>query len=267
MRSASTMELRTVAATRYVTPLREGGSLPAIIEADDDGMYVLKFRGAGQGPKALIAELVAGELARAAGLLVPEIVLVDLDPELARTEPDPEIQDLIRASAGLNLALDYLPGSVMFDPVAEHLDSDLASMVVWFDAYATNVDRTPRNANLLMWHRRLWLIDHGAALYFHHNWTDYLERSRAGFSIIKDHVLLPSSSPDALRAADSKMTERITPEIIAGIVNLIPDAWLSHTPFAGPAETRNAYVEYLRSRLTSSDVFLEETIRARSLSI
>src|SRR5256886_3470609 len=161
------MNLRTVVATRYVTPLREGGSLPAIIEADDDGMYVLKFRGAGQGPKALIAELMAGELARAAGLPVPELVFVELDPDLARTEPDPEIQDLIRASAGLNLALDYLPGSVMFDPVAERLPADLASRIVWFDAYVTNVDRTPRNANMLMLHRRLWLIDHGAALYCH----------------------------------------------------------------------------------------------------
>ena len=267
------MHLRTVAATRYVTPLREGGSLPAIIEADDDGMYVLKFRGAGQGPKALIAELVAGELARAAGLLVPEIVLVELDPELARTEPDPEIQDLIKASAGLNLALDYLPGSVMFDPVAEQVDAKLASMVVWFDAYVTNVDRTPRNANLLMWHRRLWLIDHGAALYFHHNWANYMERSRAAFSLIKDHVLLASTSPESLREADSKMTERLTSDIIVGIVSLVPDAWLSgeplvsNSPFGGPAETRNAYVEYLLSRLKSSNVILEETIRARSLSI
>src|SRR6185503_16472247 len=161
------MNVRAVTATRYVTPLREGGSLPAIIETDDDGMYVLKFRGAGQGAKALIAELLAGEIARAAGLRVPEIVLVELDPELARTEPDPEIQDLIRASGGINLALDYLPGSVAFDPVAERVDADLASSIVWFDCYVTNVDRTPRNTNMLMWHRRLWLIDHGAALYFH----------------------------------------------------------------------------------------------------
>src|ERR1043166_8605605 len=167
------MSMRTVSTTRYGTPLREGGSLPAIIEADDDGMYVLKFRGAGQGPKALIAELVAGEVARALGLNVPEIVFVDLDPELARTEPDPEIQHLIRASGGLNLALDYLPGSVMFDPVAEKPDAELASAVVWFDAYVMNVDRTPRNTNMLMWHRRLWLIDHGAALYFHHSWSNY----------------------------------------------------------------------------------------------
>jgi hypothetical protein len=266
------MNLRTVTATRYVTPLREGGSLPAIIEADDDGMYVLKFRGAGQGPKALIAELVAGEIARALGLLVPEIVLVELDADLARTEPDPEIQDLIRASAGLNLALDYLPGSVMFDPVAEKLDADLASTIVWFDAYVTNVDRTPRNTNMLMWHRRLWLIDHGAALYFHHTWTNYLERSRDVFSMIKDHVLLPSTSPLSLREIDSKMIARITPGIIGGIVKNIPDGWLaaesqSDSPFDGPAEHRNAYTEYLTRRLAAPNVFLEEAIRARSLSI
>jgi hypothetical protein len=235
-------------------------------------MYVLKFRGAGQGHKALIAELVAGEIGRASGLLVPDIVFVDLDPELARTEPDPEIQDLIRTSAGLNLALDYLPGSVMFDPVAEQLDADLASMVVWFDAYVTNVDRTARNANLLMWHRRLWLIDHGAALYFHHTWASFMQRSRDAFLLIKDHVLLPFTSPVSLREIDSKMIERITPDIIAGIVKLIPDAWLAESrvgdsPFDGPAETRDAYAEYLLSRLEASNVFLEEAIRARSLSV
>ena len=180
-RAKGTKSLRTVVATRYVTPLREGGSLPAIVEADDDGMYVLKFRGAGQGPKALIAELVAGEIARAAGLPVPEIVFVELDADLARTEPDPEIQALIRASAGLNLALDYLPGAVTFDPIAEKPDSELASSIVWFDAYVSNVDRTPRNSNILVWHRRLWLIDHGAALYFHHDWNNPLERCHDPF--------------------------------------------------------------------------------------
>src|SRR5215210_8973203 len=185
------MELRTVKATRYVTPLREGGSLPAIVEADDDGLYVLKFRGAGQGPKALIAELLAGELARALDLPVPEIVYVEVAAELARTEPDPEIQDLIRASAGLNLALDYLPGSIAFDPAAEKVEATLASAVVWFDAFTTNVDRTARNTNMLMWHRKLYLIDHGAALYFHHNWENHLARSRSPFKQIKEHVLLP----------------------------------------------------------------------------
>src|SRR3954449_9532 len=189
--TAATRELKTIRVTRYVTPLREGGSLPAIVEADDDGLYVLKFRGAGQGPKALIAELVAGELARSLELPVPEIVYVELDAALARTEPDPEIQDLIRASAGLNLALDYLPGSITFDPLVDRPAPELASRVVWFDAYTTNVDRTPRNTNILVWHKNLWLIDHGAALYFHHDWANYLERSRSPFAQIKDHVLLP----------------------------------------------------------------------------
>ncbi len=260
------MSLRTVNATRYVTPLREGGSLPAIVEADDDGMYVLKFSGAGQGPKVLIAELVAGELARAAGLRVPEIVFVELDAELARTEPDPEIQHLIKASAGLNLALDYLPGSVMFDPVAEKPDAELASAVVWFDAYVTNVDRTPRNTNLLMWHRRLWLIDHGAALYFHHTWANYRERSRDPFALIKNHVLLPLAG--ALPEADARMAERITAEVIDRAVELIPDAWLiTDSPFSGCDEHREAYREYLLNRLEARPTFLEEAIRARSLHL
>jgi len=260
------MSVRTVSATRYVTPLREGGSLPAIVEADDEGMYVLKFRGAGQGPKALIAELVAGEIARAAGLPVPEIVFVDLDPELARTEPDPEIQDLIRASAGLNLALDYLPGAVMFDPVAEKPDADLASSIVWFDAYVTNVDRTSRNTNMLIWHRRLWLIDHGAALYFHHARNTYLERSRDTFPMIKDHVLLQLAG--SLREVDAKMTGRITPGIIEGIIKLIPDTWLvGDSSFGGHDQHRDAYLEYLLRRLEPPHGFLEEAVRARSLSV
>jgi hypothetical protein len=260
------MNLRTVIATRYVTPLREGGSLPAIVEADDDGMYVLKFRGAGQGPKALIAELVAGEIARTAGLPVPEIVFVELDPELARTEPDPEIQALIRASAGLNLALDYLPGAVTFDPVADKPDAELASAVVWFDAYVTNVDRTPRNTNMLIWHRRLWLIDHGATLYFHHTWTSYRERSRAPFPMIKDHVLLPCAS--ALHEVDAKMAGRVTPDIIDNIVTLIPDAWLvGDAMFDGSPQQRDAYLEYLLRRLEPPHAFLEEAVRARSLYV
>ena len=253
--------MRTVNTTRYVTPLREGGSLPAIIEADDEGMYVLKFRGAGQGTKALIAELIAGELARAAGLLVPELVFLNLDPEIAKTEPDPEIQDLIRASGGLNLGLDYLPGSVMFDPVAEKPDAELASRIVWFDAYITNVDRTPRNANMLMWHRRLWLIDHGAALYFHHAWTDMDQRSKAPFTLIKEHILLPFAS--ALENADHEMTKAITEEVIRRVVDLVPDDWMTDSPFATTAENRQAYVEYLTKRLEAPRNFVEEAIRAR----
>jgi len=254
--------MRTVNAARYVTPLREGGSLPAIIEADDDGMYVLKFRGAGQGPKALIAELIAGELARAAGLLVPELVFVSLDPEIAKTEPDPEIQDLIRASGGLNLGLDYLPGSVMFDPVADKLDAELASRIVWFDAYVTNVDRTPRNANLLMWHRRLWLIDHGAALYFHHAWTDVGQRSKDRFPLIREHILLPFAKD--IETADQAMTAAITSEVINSVVDLVPDDWMNDgSPFSTTAENRQAYVQYLTRRLDEPRHFVEEAIRAR----
>jgi hypothetical protein len=261
------MELRTVKATRYVTPLREGGSLPAIVEADDDGLYVLKFRGAGQGPKALIAELLAGELARSLGLPVPEIVFVEVVAELARTEPDPEIQDLIRASAGLNLALDYLPGSVTFDPVAETVEPELASAVVWFDAYVTNVDRTARNTNILMWHRRLWLIDHGAALYFHHNWDNYLARSRSPFPQIKEHVLLPSAS--ALEEADARLSRAVTPELIKELLSHVPDAWLAAEPrFAdAPDEGRAAYAEYLLARLAPPRDFLKEAVNARAVSV
>jgi hypothetical protein len=255
-----------VKATRYVTPLREGGSLPAIVEADDDGLYVLKFRGAGQGPKALIAELVAGELARALGLPVPEIVFVELEAELARTEPDPEIQDLIRASAGLNLALDYLPGSVTFDPAAETVEAGLASSVVWFDAFTTNVDRTPRNTNMLMWHRKLWLIDHGAALYFHHNWDNYLARSRAPFEKIREHVLLPWAS--AIEEADARLAALAAEGLIREVLDFVPDGWLAaESRFASAAEHRAAYADYLLSRLAAPRAFAREAADARALSV
>jgi hypothetical protein len=256
--------LRTLAATRYVTPLREGGSLPAIVEGDDEGLYVLKFRGAGQGPKALIAELVAGELARSLGLPVPEIVFVELDAELARTEPDPEIQHLIRASAGLNLALDYLPGSVTFDPVVDVPDAGLASAIVWFDAFVSNVDRTARNTNLLVWHRRLWMIDHGAALYFHHAWDGHLARAADPFARIRDHVLLPFAS--ALREADARLGAQVTPAVVDRVVGLIPDAWLGgDAPFADAAAHRAAYADYLLRRIEAPHAFLEEAIRARGV--
>lgn len=258
------MPPRTVTATRYVTPLREGGSLPAIIEADDDGLYVMKFRGAGQGAKALIAELLAGELGRALGLPVPELVFVEMDPVLGRTEPDQEIQDLIRASAGLNLALDYLPGSITFDPVVDRPDPLLASEIIWFDAYTTNVDRTSRNTNMLMWHRSLYLIDHGAALYFHHAWKNYLERSQDRFDRIKDHVLLPAASE--LPEADALMSGRLTREIIRETVELIPESWLAgEASFDGPRQHRAAYAEYLHKRLEGPRAFLEEAINARTL--
>lgn len=265
MRQIKDMNLRTVRATRYVTPLREGGSLPAIIEADDDGTYVLKFRGAGQGAKALIAEIVTGEIARVLGLKVPEIVLVELDAVLGRSEPDPEIQDLIKASQGLNLALDYLPGSMTFDPLVARLVREspaLSSAIVWLDAYTTNVDRTPRNTNMLVWHNELWLIDHGASLYFHHSWDNYLERSKTSFSQIKDHVLLPFAN--TLKEADAELAPLLTPQIIADIVGLIPQSWLGDVAqFAGVEEHRAAYVEYLLNRLEAPRAFVEEARHAR----
>jgi hypothetical protein len=265
--------MRTVRAVRYVTPLREGGSLPAIVEADDEGLYVLKFRGAGQGPRALIAELVAGEIARAAGLPVPEIVFATLDADLARTEPDPEIQDLIRASAGradsgpgLNLALDYLPGSIAFDPLAWQPDAALASRIVWFDAFVTNLDRTPRNTNMLVWHDKLWLIDHGAALYFHHSAADYGARAGSPFPAIKDHVLLPFASE--LAAADAAAAAALTSERIGAITALIPDDWLDDDPlFASKAAHRAAYADYFAQRLRAPRPFAEEAARARSVHV
>src|SRR3954470_16711582 len=206
--------LRTVTATRYVTPLREGGSLPAIVEADDDGLYVCKFRGAGQGPKALAAEIVAGELARGLGLPVPELVLVELDPALAAAEPDPEIQELIVASAGINLGVDFLPGSLPYNP-AEPPDATLSADVVWLDALITNVDRTPRNPYLLRWHKNLWLIDHGAALYAFHG-PDPLARARGAFPAIRDHVLLRGVA--SIAAADARLAERADPAAAAALV-------------------------------------------------
>jgi hypothetical protein len=260
--------LRTVTATRYVTPLREGGSLPAIVEADDLGTYVLKFRGAGQGRKALVAELVAGEIARRLDLLVPEVVLTYLAPELGRSEPDPEIQDLLKRSTGLNLALDYLPGSLGFDPLVESPDSDLASRVVWFDALVTNVDRTPRNTNLLVWHDRLWLIDHGASLYFHHNWpardgTALKAASRRSFAAVRDHVLLPFA--DSISEADAALAPRLTPEVLRSIVGMIPEEWLAgESGFGSVEEVRSAYIAYLSTRLREPRAWvsaLEKTTR------
>jgi hypothetical protein len=258
--------MRTVHATRYVTPLREGGSLPAVIEADDEGLYVLKFRGAGQGCKALIAELVCGEIARVLGLPMPEIVFVQLDAELARTEPDAEIQDLIRRSAGLNLALDYLPGSVAFDPLAHRIDAALASRIVWFDAFVTNVDRTPRNVNLLMWHRKPWLIDHGAALIVQHQWEGWQQRVASPFAMVKDHVLLSAASQ--LPAADAECAQRLTPAEIERIVGLIPESWLEETAvFATRDAQRAAYAAYLLQRLQAPRAFVEEAERARAVHL
>jgi hypothetical protein len=229
-----------------VTPLREGGSLPGIVEADDDGLYVVKFRGAGQGPKALAAEIVAGELARALGLPVPELVLVELDPALAAAEPDPEIQELIAASAGLNLGVDYLPGSLPYLP-SQPPDTALAADVVWLDALVTNVDRTPRNPNLLRWHGNLWLIDHGAALYAFHG-ADPLARARAAFAPIRDHVLLPAAG--SVLEADARLAERADP----GVAALVPSEWADG----------DAYAEFLARRLEAPRDFAEEAERARA---
>ncbi len=260
------LNLRTVKVIRYVTPLREGGSLPAIVEGDDDGTYVLKFRGAGQGAKALIAELVAGELARALGLRVPEIVFVELDVELARTEPDPEIQDLIRASGGLNLALDYLPGSITFDPLIATPDAALASQIVWFDALTANVDRTPRNANLLVWHKEIWLIDHGAAFYFHHDWNGFLAKSQSPFSQIKDHVLLPLAAE--IEKFDAVLSAKLTPDVLQGIVDLIPAEWLGNESEADAiAAQRAVYLEFLTDRLAAPRAFVKEALDARTLLV
>jgi hypothetical protein len=265
------MLLRSVRVTRYVTPLREGGSLPAVVEADDDGLYVLKFRGAGQGPRALVAEVVAGELARALGLPVPELVLADLDADLARTEPDPEIQSLIRASAGLNVAMDYLPGAVGFDPAVVDVEPGLASRIVWFDAFVSNVDRTARNTNMLMWHRRLWLIDHGAALFFHHTpgWQDDAARRRDVFALVRDHVLLRRAS--ALADADAALAPEVTPPLIDAVLQCVPDAWLDLAPLPdaqrpdpiAATAVRAHYRDYLLARLAPPRHFVEEARRVR----
>jgi hypothetical protein len=249
------VQLRTVEATRYVTPLREGGSLPGLVEADDDGLYVLKFHGAGQGPKALVAEVVATELARALGFLVPELVLVELDPVIGRAEPDREIQDLLLASGGLNLGVDYLPGSIMFNPAAGPAPAPAhAANVVWFDALVTNVDRTANNPNLLRWHRGLWLIDHGAALYFHHAPAAGDEHARRPFEAIRDHVLLPYAG--SVAEADARLAARVTDELLATVTEAVPAAWLD-------GADRDIYPRYLRARLDGPRAFVEEAERAR----
>jgi hypothetical protein len=248
--------LRTVRATRYVTPLREGGSLPAIVEADDLGLYVLKFRGAGQGPLALVAELIAGEIGRRLGLNVPELVFVEVDEALGRNEPDEEIRDLLRASVGLNLALDYLPGSSMFDPAARNVaDPKVASMAVWFDSFVTNVDRTARNPNLLYWHKVLYFIDHGASLYFHHNWQNAENFVTSKFPAVSQHVLLSWASE--IEAADVRARGALKPDVFAEIASDIPAAWLMDG-------ARDAYVDLLSRRLLASPNFVQEAIRARA---
>jgi hypothetical protein len=256
--------IRRLTTTRYLTPLHEGSSLPAVVEADDGELYVMKFAGAGQGRKALIAELIAGEIGRALGLRVPEIVFLTLDPALGPSEPNAEIRDLLRASVGLNLGMRYLSKAFTFDPsLPLSIDSRLASAIVWFDAYVTNPDRTVRNVNILESERELWLIDHGVALYFHHDWRDYRARSRTPFPLIKDHVLLPHAG--LLQAADEEARALLAPEILADIVAAVPGDWLDpEAPFAGPAEQRHAYLEFLTGRLAASGIFMAEANRVRA---
>lgn len=261
MNNAQT-SLRTVNITRYVTPLREGGSLPAIVEADDDFLYVLKFRGAGQGVKALIAELIGGEITRALGLRMPEMVFANLDAAFGRTEPDEEIQDLLQASVGLNLGVHYLSGAITFDPVLNVINPELASEIVWLDCLLTNVDRTARNTNMLMWHKDLWLIDHGASLYFHHSWDNWKEQSERPFVQVKDHVLLPFASE--LETTDEKFRQILTPQRIRAIVALVPDDWLQDPSLTeSPDERRTVYAQFLESRVNYSQNFVKEAQNAR----
>jgi HipA-like kinase len=249
------VQLRRIEATRYVTPLREGGSLPGLVEASDDGLYVLKFRGAGQGAKALVAEIVAGELARALGFTVPELVLVELDPALGKAEPDAEIRDLLNASAGLNLGVDFLPSALPFNPAAGPApDPELAAEIVWLDALVTNVDRTAKNTNMLLWHGRLWLIDHGAALYFHHSSERAAGHERMPFAAISEHVLLPFAG--SIAEADERLAPRVTPELLEDVVAAVPDDWLE-------GDNRRMYVDYLLGRLEAPREFVAEAERAR----
>lgn len=260
--------LRTILVERYVTPLREGGSMPAVVEADDQGTYVLKFRGAGQGVRALMAEIIAGGIARALGLPVPEIVLARLDPQLARTEPDPEIQELIRASGGLNVALDYLSGAVNFDPCVDVVEPDFAARLVWFDTLVSNVDRTARNTNLLMWHRMPWLIDHGASLSFHHAWNGTVADAAKPFAPIAEHVLLPLA--DALPRVDAELAPLLTRQALQACVAAVPDSFLEQAAadhadgaLADPAAHRAAYVRYFEARLAERGRWLQGAIDAR----
>ncbi len=246
--------MRTVRVTRYLVPLREGGSVPALVEADDDGTYVLKLRGAAQGAKALVAELIAGELGRALGLPVPELVLAEVDPVLGRAEPDPALQGPLLRSGGLNLGVDYLPGAIAYAPALDPPDAALASRIVWFDAYVANVDRTPRNTNLLWWHKQLMLIDHGAALLYQHDAESFRARAHSRFPQIRDHVLLPWAS--ALEAADAALTPLLAEPLLRAVVDAVPDAWLQDVD-------REAYLSFLRERAAAPRAFVEEAVRAR----
>lgn len=256
------IDLRRAAVSRYIVPLREGGSLPALAEADDGFKYVVKFRGAGHGTKALVAELIGGELARAAGLRVPELVLLDLDEDFGRTEGDEEIQDLLQASRGLNLGLHYLAGAMTWDVTVNDTDPVTASRIVWLDAFLTNIDRTARNTNMLLWGGDLWLIDHGASLYFHHSWTGWEKTALSPFPYVRDHALLPRAS--RMMEADDYMRRRITPALIDSVVRAVPDDWLVQAaPDISPAEQREVYATFLKTRLANSRIFTDHAIAVR----
>lgn len=252
--------LRTVNVIRYVTPLREGGSLPAIAEADDEFMYVLKFRGAGQGPKALIAELIGSEIARAIGLRVPEVVFAHLAEGFGRMERDEEIQDLLKFSVGLNLGLHFLSGAITYDPTVHTVSPAEASLIVWLDSLLMNMDRTARNTNMLIWNRQLWMIDHGASLYFHHGPTDWQEQAVRPFTLIKDHVLLRQAVE--MEAASEKAKALLTLEKIEEIVSWLPDDWFDHG--LNPTEEKDRYVQYFITRLAHSDMLVKEANHARA---
>lgn len=257
--------IRTVTVTRYVTPLREGGSLPAIAEADDGFLYVLKFRGAGQGVKALIAEIIGGELARAIGLKVPEIVFANLDEAFGRTEPDEEIQDLLKASTGTNLALHYLSGAISFDPAVAAIDPVTASKIVWLDALLMNVDRTAKNTNMLMWRKELWLIDHGAALYFHHAWNEPAAQALKPFPLIKDHVLLPYAVQ--LAAVNEELSALVTPALVNEIISRIPSEFLQWEEGIAPGAIQKGYNDFINSRAANANQFITEANNARATLI
>ncbi|MBD5344674.1 MAG: aminotransferase class I and II [Bacteroides sp.] len=256
------IDLRRQEVSRYITPLREGGSLPALAEADDGFKYVLKFRGGGHGAKSLIAEFIGGELARAAGLRVPELVFLDVDEDFGRTEGDEEIQELLQASRGLNLGLHYLSGALTWDVAVNTIDPVTASQIVWLDSLITNVDRTARNTNMLLWNGDLWLIDHGATLYFHHSWDGWEKAALSPFPYIKDHALLPRAS--RLNEADAVMRSRITPEVIDAIVDSVPEEWLIQASAEiSPDEQRRVYRTFLKTRLSNSKIFTDHAIEAR----
>ncbi|MEH6307619.1 HipA family kinase [Olivibacter sp. CPCC 100613] len=260
------LQFRNVNVVRYVTPLREGGSMPAIVEADDDFLYVLKFRGAGQGTRALIAELIGSEIARALGLKVPELVFAHLEADFGRLEPDEEIQDLLKFSVGLNLGVHYLSGAITFDPVVNTIEALLASKIVWLDALLMNVDRTVKNTNMLMWHKELWLIDQGASLYFHHSWLNWKEQALKPFVQIKDHVLLKQAS--LLNEVDHFAKELLNEVFIQEVVALIPDDWLENEPnFQSTMEHRQAYAYFLNSRLRNSEIFINGVNEARTARV